>query len=412
MSDPKSLSAKYKIPSPPALSAADTIVIVEDQTDLRLIVSHQLSKLSLGTCRQAGNGYEAIELIKTQKLQVAAYVCDMDMPVMNGLDFLTELRESGELDRAPFCLTMDNVNKEKIRLAVENGVDEILVKPFTLGDIGPKLRAAFTKFHNPNNPERVYELAKQSLRDEKLDVAETIYKDLAANAPKAARPVVGLARIEVKRNNPEKALQLLTEAEGKNKNYVHLYTQRAMIYAAKSDWSTAIENFKKAIELSPLNAVRYKEAADLLFKVKRYDEACELLETAIKHKLEFPDLYAYLSQAKFALRDYKLAQKYVRQALQSDAENVTYLNQLGICLKETQQMDEAVKVYNQVIKLDPANTDALYNKAVLLNTKGETEEAIKLLERILKKIPDHEVAKAKLEQYNKELAEKKKPGAA
>ncbi len=406
--DNKSLLAKYKIAAPQPLAKDDIIMVIEDQMDLRLIISHQVQKLGIGQARQAANGYEAVDIIKSQKLKVAAFVCDMDMPVMGGLDFLQELRENTEMSHGPFCMTMDNVSKEKIMLAVENGVDEILVKPFTLGDIVPKVRTAFNKFHNPSNPERVYELAKGYLREGKLDQAETVYKDLVEAAKKAARPVVGLARIEIKRGNHQQAFKYLDEAEQKNKNFVHLYSERAMLYGLLGDWDKALEGFKKAIELSPLNALRYKDAATILFKVKKYEEAVTLLESALKHNLEFPDLYHFLSQAKFALRDYKQAQKYIRQALQTSPENVNYLNQLGICLKETEQMDDAVKTYNSVIKLDPNNVEALYNKSVLLNAKGDTEEAIKLLDRLVKKAPDFAPAKAKLEQYQKDLAAKKK----
>lgn len=397
-----SLSAKYRIATPKGIDMKDTIMVIEDQTDLRLIVAHQLQKQGYNGPKQAANGYEAVEMIKAQKLKIAAYVCDMDMPVMSGLDFLAELRENQELDRVPFLLTMDNVSKEKIMLAVEHGADEVLVKPFTLADIIPKLKSAFTKFHNPNNPERVYELAKNCLRDGKLDQAEAIYKDLAATAPKAARPVVGVARIYIERKDYQTALKLLAEAETKNPNYVHLYVERAMIHAGQNQWETAIAGFKKAIELSPLNALRYKAAVDILFQCRRYEEAATLLEGAIKLKLEFPALYHFLSQAKFALKDYKSAQKYIRQALSGDPENVDYLNQLGICLKETDQIDEANKVYNQIIKHDPNNIHALYNKAVLLHTKGERDEAIKLLERLLRKSPGFQPAKSKLDEYQKE----------
>ena len=400
--DTRNLAAKYKISTPIQPDAKDTILVVEDQMDLRLIVVHQLQKLNYGQIKHCANGYEAIEIIKMHQGKFSAFVSDMDMPVMGGLDLLTELRENQQFERGPFCLSMDQVNREKLMLAVENGSDEILVKPFTLGDIGPKVRSAFSKFHNPSNPEKVYELAKLCLRDGKLDLAEKIYKDLAAHAPKAARPLVGLSRIEVKRGKPEEALKYLAEAEQKNKSFVHLYADRAEIYAAGGDFESAISSFKKAIELSPLNPMRYKNAADMLFKAKRYQEAADLLEVAVGQKLEFPDLFHYLSQAKFALKDFKAASKYIRNALGADPENVTYLNQLGICLKETGQMDDATKVYNQIIKLEPANIPALYNKAVLLHAKGDRNEAIKILERVVKNNPDFAQGKTKLEEYLKE----------
>ncbi len=414
--DARNLSAKYKIPTPLALDPQGTVMVIEDQMDLRLIVAHQMVKLNLGNAKQSTNGYEAIEAIRQDKLKISAYICDLEMPVMGGLDFLGELRENAALDQAPFCLMMDGANKDKIMLALESGVSEVLVKPFTLGDIGPKIRSAFAKFHNPANPEKVYELAKVSLREGKLDLAERIYQDLAKAAPKAARPTVGLARIMVKRGDLDRALKLLDEAEKKNANFVHLYSERGVIYAMQNNWDQAVAGFKAAIALSPLNAIRYKSAADILFKMKRYEEAVKLLETALTHKLEFPDLYHYLSQAKFALRDYKAAQKYIRQALSHDEENVGYLNQLGICLKETDQKDEALKVYNQIIKNDPQNRDALYNKAVLQKARGDIDDAIKILERVVRKHPDFALAKAKLDEYNQQQGKadtgKAKPGAA
>jgi tetratricopeptide (TPR) repeat protein len=395
----KALATKYKIKVPATIDFKETVLVVEDQTDLRLIIAHQLQKQSFSNVKQATNGYDAIEQMKIHEIQSALFVCDMDMPVLGGIDFLTELRENPSLSVGPFCLAMDNVSKEKIMLAVESGADEILVKPFTLADIFPKLKSAFAKFHNPNNPEKIYQLAKSRLKANDLALAEAIYADLTKSAPKAARPVVGLARIEAKKNNLEKALEFLDQAKKKNENFVHTYHEKALIYCTMNEWDKAIDNFKTAIKLSPLNPIRYRSAADILFKVKRWQEAADMLETAIKCNLDFPDLYNYLSQAKFALKDYKSAQKYIKQALSSNPENVGYLNQLGICLKETDQFDEATKVYNQVIKLEPDNAAALYNKSVLLHAKGESDEAIKLLERLLKKQPNFAQAATKLAEY-------------
>ena len=395
----KALATKYKIKVPATIDFKETVLVVEDQTDLRLIIAHQLQKQSFSNVKQAGNGYDAMEQMNIHEITSALFICDMDMPVLGGIDFLTELKENPNLNIGPFCLAMDNVSKEKIMLAVESGADEILVKPFTLADIFPKLKSAFAKFHNPNNPEKIYHLAKTRLKSNDLALAEVIYADLAKSAPKAARPVVGLARIEIKKNNFEKALALLDQAKAKNENFVHTFHEKALVYTAMNDFDKAIDNFKIAIKLSPLNAIRYRSAADVLFKVKRWQEAADMLESAIKSNLEFPDLYNYLSQAKFALKDYKAAQKYIKQALGTDPENVAFLNQLGICLKETDQFEEATKIYNQVIKLDPDNAAALYNKSVLLHVKGESAEAIKLLERLLKKQPNFAQAASKLAEY-------------
>ena len=258
----------FNIKTPDKMNTEDPILIIEDQQDLRLIIAHQLQKLQFNKVKQAANGYEALEMLKELK-GVSAIVCDMEMPIMGGLELLGELRERTDLDRPPFCLSMDNVSKERLMLAVENGVDEILVKPFTLGDIYPKVHMSWKKFHNPKNPEKVYELAKHALREKKFDVADKIYKMLADSSDKSARPHVGLARSSLGRGDPSKALEHLLAGEARNKSYVHIFAARGEIYVQMKKFDDALKSFEQAISLSPLNPIRYRAACDILFTKER-----------------------------------------------------------------------------------------------------------------------------------------------
>lgn len=395
---PIDFAKMFNIQSPVKLDPEQPILVVEDQQDMRLIIAHQLKKLQFTKVKHASNGYDAIEIIQETE-NISCVICDLDMPVMGGMDLLAELRERTDLDRPPFCLGMDNVNKERLMLAVENGVDEVLVKPFTLSDIYPKVHMSWKKFHNPKNPEKVYEMAKHALRSKDFDRAEKIYKLLAESAKDSARPLVGLARAAMGRNDLGKALEHLSAAEARNKAFVHIFAERGVIMTQMQLFDDAFKAFDQAIQLSPLNPVRYKQAADVLFNRNRFQEAAVLLEKAVALGLEFKQLYHYLSQACFATREYVKATKYVRSALAKEPENLTYLNQLGICLKQQNQFDEANKVYNQIIKRDPENVAALYNKAMLCEAKSEPGEAIKLLERALKIDPDFVIARAKLDEF-------------
>jgi tetratricopeptide (TPR) repeat protein len=395
---PIDFAKMFNIQSPLKLDPEQPILVVEDQQDMRLIIAHQLKKLQFTKVKHASNGFDAIEVIQKTE-NISCVICDLDMPVMGGMDLLAELRERTDLDRPPFCLGMDNVSKERLMLAVENGVDEVLVKPFTLSDIYPKVHMSWKKFHNPKNPEKVYEMAKQALRSKDFDRAEKIYKLLAESAKESARPLVGLARAAMGRNDLGKALEHLDAAEARNKAFVHIFAERGVIMTQMQLFDDAFKAFDQAIALSPLNPVRYKQAAEVLFNRNRFQEAAILLERAVSLGLEFKQLYHYLSQACFATREYVKAIKYVRSALAKEPENLTYLNQLGICLKQQNQFDEANKVYNQIIKRDPENVATLYNKAMLCEARSEPVEAIKLLERALKIDPDFVLARAKLDEF-------------
>jgi tetratricopeptide (TPR) repeat protein len=407
MGDKKTLAEEYGIKVGTQLDHEDPIMLVEDQQDLRLIVAHHLNKLGFTTVKQFANGHEALHFLKDNPTLIfPVTICDKDMPVLGGYDFLTEIKENPAYSRGSFTITLSNPDKDEIMLATENGVDEILVKPFTFKDLVPKLRNAHKKFNNPNNPEQVYELAKAELRNGNLDKSEHIFMRLAQSAKGSARPVVGLARIASEKKDHEKALKLLAEAEKRNKFYVLAYVERGRIFTKDNKIDEAIEQFKHAIELSPLNPLRYEEAAELLFKKQRYQEAATLLSMALEKNLSFPSLHNYLSQAFYSLKDYKKAIRHIKSALSLEPENITFLNQLGICYKESDQFDEAQKTYNAVIKLDPGNKAALYNKSVMLSAKGQHDEAIKLMKRCIEKHPDFEAAKRKLQEIEARAQDK------
>ena len=399
MIEVKDLVSRLNIKIPSKLEAEAKILVIEDQTDMRLIIVHHLNKLGFKSIKQFSNGLEALEWLRASSQDVAITICDQEMPVMGGFDFLDEVKADRSLSRGPFAICIDNPDRAKIMLATESGVDGILVKPFTLKDVIPKLREAFKIYHNPNNPELLYQKAKDNLRDDKLDEAEAIYKALSAMTEKAARPIVGLADVALLRKDYAAAEKLLQQAEERNKNYVHTYVIRGNMYGEQNKIEEAIAEFKKAIDLSPLNPVRYERAAELLFSLKKFEEAVEILSVALKNELEFPSLHHYLSQAYYSLKNYKKAIRHIRSSLNADPENISYLNQLGIAYKESDEVEEALKTYNQVIKLDPENRAALYNKAILLKSKGDVDGAIKLLDRCLTKHPDFAQAKEKLNEF-------------
>lgn len=395
----KTLADEFGITLEAQLDQNRVLFLLEDQQDLRLIVAHHLGKLGFSSLKQFTNGHEALQFMKDHPdVKPVVTICDLEMPLMGGYDYFSELRENPLFSRGPFAITLPQPDKAQIMLASENGVDGILVKPYTFKDIVPKLRQAHKIFNNPNNPELVYELAKGEYRAKNWDRTEFIYKRLAESSEKAARPIVGLARVAIERKQLEVALKYLLEAEKRNPYYVHTYVERGRLSVAQNNIEEGVAFFRKAIDLSPLNPVRYEEAAELLFRLSRFQEAVDLLNLAIDNQIAFPRLHHIISQAYFALKDFKKATRHIKSALSHEPENVSYLNQLGVCYKESELFDDATKVYNAVIKVDPDNRSALYNKGIMLAARNQVPEAIKLLARCVEKHPDFELAARKLKE--------------
>lgn len=103
------------------------VLIVDDSRVIRKVAQSILKGLGFLT-REAENGLEALDACKA--LMPDAVLLDWNMPVMDGLAFLTELRklENGQHPKVVFCTTENEV--AQITRAVHAGADEYIMKPF------------------------------------------------------------------------------------------------------------------------------------------------------------------------------------------------------------------------------------------------------------------------------------------
>lgn len=113
-----------------------TCLVVDDSNVVRKVARRITEDLGFN-CIEAEDGQQALELC--QKEMPDVIILDWNMPVMNGLEFLKEMRASdnGDHPKVIFCTTendMDNIQK-----AMEAGADEYIMKPFDSEIIETKL---------------------------------------------------------------------------------------------------------------------------------------------------------------------------------------------------------------------------------------------------------------------------------
>lgn len=385
----------FRVSKTAELDKTRPVLLVDPQQDLRLIITHQLSKLKFKKVLQAKDCTTAFELMKSFE-DISLIICSYETPDISGIEFIDEIQADVDLLRPPICLTIYDANKDKIMLAVEKGIEEILVKPFPLADVMPKAHRAYLNYHNPKNPELLYEHAKKLIQEERFQEAKDIYSSLSKLAVSSARPWVGMAHIALAQKKTALALDLLEHGVKNNPHYVHAYTLKAEVYLAQDNVAKALETYREAINLSPLNPIRYTKCAAILSEQNKLRELVDLLEIGVNKGLDYPDIYHHLSQALFTLNEHRSAIKYIRRALSSEPENVLYLSQLAQSLKAIREYDEAIKYYNAVVRIDPDNLQALYNKAILLIDTNKLPDALRILQRVIKKYPQFKKAQRKL----------------
>lgn len=111
-----------------AEKSALQILIAEDNDDLRQILTFLIPSLGIHG-HFAANGKEALEIISTVGANnFDAILSDIEMPVMNGFEFLIKLRE--QKFNPPFIFMTAAPTRENLNRAAELGITDILEKPF------------------------------------------------------------------------------------------------------------------------------------------------------------------------------------------------------------------------------------------------------------------------------------------
>jgi len=102
------------------------ILFVEDEEDLSNIISDTLNKLQ-ANFKTATNGKIALEKFNEDK-DFDLIVTDINMPVMNGLELIKNVREVNK--EIPVIIMSAHTEPEYIKSAEELGVENYLLKPF------------------------------------------------------------------------------------------------------------------------------------------------------------------------------------------------------------------------------------------------------------------------------------------
>jgi len=117
------------------------ILIVDDFATMRRIMKNILKQIGFTNIIEADDGTTA--LAELQKTSVDLIISDWNMPKMTGLDLLKAVRSNDSLKDLPFLMVTAEAQKQNVIDAVQAGVSNYVVKPFTAEAISDKLKKIF-----------------------------------------------------------------------------------------------------------------------------------------------------------------------------------------------------------------------------------------------------------------------------
>lgn len=112
-------------------------------TSMRRIIQNALKQIKLKKIELAEDGAQAFKMLSENKYDLI--ISDWNMPKMTGIELLKKVRNTEGYEKTPFVMVTAEGHKENVIEAVQAGVNQYIVKPFTNEQLYKKLENIFGK---------------------------------------------------------------------------------------------------------------------------------------------------------------------------------------------------------------------------------------------------------------------------
>jgi CheY-like chemotaxis protein len=120
------------------------ILLVDDEQDILLVARHALSALGGFTVVTCESGAEALE--QAPVFRPDLIVTDVMMPVMNGMETMSALRDLAEIREIPFVFMTARVQQDELEEYKRHGAQAVIKKPFNAITLHEDVLAIWTLY--------------------------------------------------------------------------------------------------------------------------------------------------------------------------------------------------------------------------------------------------------------------------
>jgi two-component system, chemotaxis family, chemotaxis protein CheY len=119
------------------------VLVVDDSAMMRKVVLRilKMAEIEFETELEAGDGVQALGLLRDNP--VALILCDINMPVMSGLELLQKIKEEDLAAGIPIVMITTEDSEPQVRQAIMAGARGYVRKPFTVEHIRNVIKQLF-----------------------------------------------------------------------------------------------------------------------------------------------------------------------------------------------------------------------------------------------------------------------------
>ncbi len=116
------------------------ILLIEDDTIELMKLNRAMSSLNMNhEVREANNGEDGLELLLSKKYYPDIILLDLNMPKINGIEFLSILKDNESLKFIPTIILTTSSNEKDLQACYNIGISGYILKPLKYEDYIAKI---------------------------------------------------------------------------------------------------------------------------------------------------------------------------------------------------------------------------------------------------------------------------------
>lgn len=134
-----------------AMSIRTNVFYVDDDADDQMLFSEAFQEIQAQSplnlqLFKAGNGQDFFDLITASKIIPDITFLDINMPIKNGFECLTEIRATHQLKDRPVIMLSTSDSRDVIKKSYSLGANKYIVKPPDFGELKEAIEKCLKEF--------------------------------------------------------------------------------------------------------------------------------------------------------------------------------------------------------------------------------------------------------------------------
>lgn len=175
-------------------------------------------------------------------------------------------------------------------------------------------------------------------------------------------------------------------------NLSTILAEEAVYLLNQGKTKQAFDKFSEAMQYNNENPEIYFKLATANRSIKNYSEAIRQCKRAIELAPEISLYYETLADIYYEIQNFIEAKKLYKEAVFIDPKNSRAHAFLGILQSKDKEHENAIKSLETAVSIDPDNVDIRYNLALAYEVAGKKDEAKNEYEKVLELEPSHKEA--------------------